>query len=229
MKTSLKTVLLLAIPCIMIIGAVGVVSSQNTNKKVILTNQTSSSSSQNSSANSSTTTEQILTKLSKITSVPNNQTPVIAQVGDKKNLATAQELRLGNSIDAQIYKDARNGDYVFGFEKQLIVYRLSEEKIIYDGKSADLLLKDSEAKVISLIVSQAKKIQLVPTEYDLKPQVSVVTDPNTVKKINSFYNSVEKDDFIAQFSEPNIVVIYRPSTDTIINNGTFDLQINSTK
>lgn len=167
----------------------------------------------------------VINKVSKSAAVPPTEVPVMARVGDGKGLKTADELRKGNAVDAQIYKDAKDGDYVLGYTSKLIVYRKDDNRIIYDGKTAQQLLADSQNTVVATVVKKAKDQKLVPADYNQTPAVSLVTDPEAVKKLNEFYKDVQKDDLIAQFSQPDTVVVYRPSTDQIIKSGSFALVI----
>jgi len=166
-----------------------------------------------------------INKIGKKVSLPPNEIPVVARVGDKKNLADVETLKKGNAIDAEIYKDAQDGDYVLGYNNSLVIYRRDGDKVVYNGDTAQQKLTKSQQSLVQLIIKKAQDKQLIPADYKTAPQVSVVTDPDAVKKINAFYADVQKDDLIAQFSSPDVVVVYRPASDQIVKNGSFALQI----
>lgn len=166
-----------------------------------------------------------INEIGKVVSLPPNEIPVVARVGDMKNLAKVDDLKKGNAIDAEIYKDAQDRDYVLGYTNKLVIYRKEGKKVIYDGNTAQQKLAKSQSDLVSLVVTKAKSAKVIPDSYASTPQVSVVTDPDAVKKINEFYSVVQKDDLVAQFSAPDMIVIYRPSSDTIIKSGTFALAI----
>jgi hypothetical protein len=149
----------------------------------------------------------------------------IANVGDGVALPSQKELIKNNLIDAQIYKDARDGDYVVVFGDRFIIYRNKENFVVYDGLTPQQLLDNKQQELVDSVITKSKSLGIIPKDYSDKPAVSIVTDAEMVRKINSFYILVEKEDLVAQFSNPNSVVIYRPSTDTVINSGSFELTI----
>ena len=167
----------------------------------------------------------IINKVTAANNLPINELPQIGVVGDKKSLADADTIRKTNAIDAEVYKDAKDGDYVLGYTTRLVIYRPSEDKVIYDGQSSQQKLQAGQQALVSTVVKQAVATNLVPKDYALVPQISVVTSAEDLRKGNDFYKEVVKDDLVATFTNPNLVVVYRPSTQQIVKSGQFQISI----
>ena len=170
------------------------------------------------------TSVQIINEISAKISTPPNELPQIGVIGDKKNLENIDELKAGNAIDSQIYKDARNGDYVVGYTSKLIIYRPQNKQIIYEGDTPQQILAKSQQAIINLVQKRAFQDKLI-TDKTPAPQASVVVDPQSVKQGNEFYNDVQANDIIANFTNPDLLVIYRPSEDKIVKSGVVSLSI----
>jgi len=156
---------------------------------------------------------------------PSNEVPTIAQIGDGKYLEDIDTLRKANQINARVYEGAENGDYVLLYTSKMIIYREKSKTIIYNGETPQQLLGRSQKAVVALSVKKAKDSGLIPNENTEEPQVSVVQDPEALKKVNVFYNEVQKDDLIISFTNPSLVIVYRPSNDTIVKSGKYNLNI----
>jgi hypothetical protein len=167
----------------------------------------------------------VINSVGKVAVAPPGLPTAVARVGDGTTLAKADDLRKGNQIDAVVYKDAQDGDYVLGYQGKTIIYRKGENKIVYNDKSAQVLLQESQQNLVALVLKKSQDAGIVAKDYNTAPAVSVVTDADAVKKINEFYSVVQKDDLVAQFSKPDVVVVYRPSTDQIVKSGSFALVI----
>jgi hypothetical protein len=169
-------------------------------------------------------------KINKVTTLtekplPINELPQIGVVGDQKTLADADTIRKTNAIDAEVYKDAKDGDYVLGYTTRLVIFRPSDEKIIYDGQSSQQKLQAGQQALIVGIVKKVADAGLIPADYKQTPQLSVVTNPDDLKKGNEFYKDVLKDDIVATFTAPNLVAIYRPATQQIVKSGQFQISL----
>jgi hypothetical protein len=83
--------------------------------------------------------------------------------------------------------------------------------------------KLAQEEKIQAVVKKAKERKIISEEYFGNPETSEVTDATAVRKITSFYTNTENGDLITQFKELSIptVVIYRPSSNEIINAGAF--------
>ena len=170
------------------------------------------------------TTVQVINEITKSIQIPPNELPQVGIIGDKKNLQPIDDLKKGNAIDAEIYKDAKNGDYVLGYTSKLIVYRSSDKKVIYEGDTPQQKVAKSQQTLIALVSKKALDGKLI-TDKTAIPQASVVTDAEKVKNSNEFYKDVQNNDVIANFSNPDLIVIYRPSSDSIIRSGQVSLSI----
>ena len=170
------------------------------------------------------TTVQVINEITKSIQIPPNELPQVGIIGDKKNLQPIDDLKKGNAIDAEIYKDAKNGDYVLGYTSKLIVYRPSDKKVIYEGDTPQQKVAKSQQTLIALVSKKALDGKLI-TDKTATPQASVVTDAEKVKNSNEFYKDVQNNDVIANFSNPDLIVIYRPSSDSIIRSGQVSLSI----
>lgn len=171
-------------------------------------------------------------KINKITTLtktplPINELPQIGVVGDKTTLGDIATIKATNQIDAEVYKDAADGDYVLGYSNagRLVIFRPSEEKVIYDGESSAKKLQASQQSLVSSVVKSVMAAKLVPADYNQTPQISIVTNPEDLKKGNDFYQVAVKDDLVATFSNPNLIVIYRPSTQQIVKSGQIQVSI----
>jgi hypothetical protein len=170
------------------------------------------------------TTVQVINNVVKTVAVPPNELPQVGIIGDKKNLQDIETLKKGNAIDGEIYKDAKNGDYVLGYTSKLVIYRSSDKSVVYEGDTP----QQKVAKIQQNLIAQVQKVAFdngLITKDTAVPQASVVTDPTKVKSSNAFYKDVEQNDVIANFSNPDLIVIYRPSTDKIIKSGQVQLSI----
>jgi hypothetical protein len=170
------------------------------------------------------TTVQVINEVVKTASLPPNELPQVGIIGDKKNLQDIETLKKGNAIDAEIYKDAKDGDYVLGYTSKLVIYRPDGKKIIYEGDTPQQKVGKLQQNLIAVVQKKALEAKLISTETAV-PQASVVTDPAKVSSSNPFYKDIQKDDIVANFSNPDLIVIYRPSTDSIVKSGQVQLNI----
>ena len=148
----------------------------------------------------------LLTEVSTLTTLPTTE-PAIAEVLD------VELLKNEHQINAEVYKDAKDGDKVIGYEDRLIVYRPSEKKIIYDGKNPNqilseqyaLALKDTLAKVSALTTLDAKAV----------PQLSTIGDVTQLQTQNPtvFANAQNGDSLLLYETR---FIIYRASTNQLI-------------
>jgi hypothetical protein len=171
-------------------------------------------------------------KINKITTLtqtplPINELPQIGVVGDNTTLGDIETIKSTNKIDGEVYKNAANGDYVLGYSNagRLVIFRPSEDKIIYDGESSTKKAQVGQQTLVATVIKSAAASGLIPADYKLVPQVSVVTSAEDLKKGNDFYRDVLKDDLVATFTTPNLVAIYRPSTQQIVKSGQFQISL----
>jgi len=164
--------------------------------------------------------QQVINEVGALTTLNTGETPVIAQVSD------AEALRKENSIQAQVYKDAKNGDYVLGYTNKLIIYRKGETKLIYDGDTPSAVLTKNQELIITDISTKAKEAGLIDTDSQETPQVSVITDITKLKSENpTFYSIARNNDVVAVFSESQLIVLYNIESKSILNSGKFTTNI----
>ena len=163
---------------------------------------------------------QIVGEVKSLTAITNTDTPVVAKVQD------ADALREENAIQAEIYKDTQNGDYVIGYSDRLIVYRRSEGKIIYDGDTPSEKLSKNNEIIADKISTKLQNEGILTAGEVETPQMTLVSEPAKFQEQDSnFYGSLQANDIIAVYNEARLIVIYRFDQDQIINIGSFQTQI----
>lgn len=167
----------------------------------------------------------VINEVTKERNLPINELPQIGVIGDNKMLADIDTIKKTNTIDAEIYKDAQNGDYVLGYSNKLVIYRPTTKEVIYEGLSPQQKLSAKQQDIVTGVLKKIVEANLIPADYNKVPQMSIVTNAEEQMKINDFYKNVAKDDIIATFIEPNLIVIYRPSTNQIVNSGQIQVSI----
>jgi len=145
-------------------------------------------------------------------------------VEELKNIDT---LKNENEIQKEIYKDAKDGDYAVVIpENKLIIYRESEDKIIYNDLTPNAKVQALQTEQIRTIRTVAINANLIKTESTTVPQLSLVQQPDTVKQQDpEFYKDIQAGDIIAYFITENTIFIYRPSTQSILTSGSTRLLI----
>jgi len=160
---------------------------------------------------------QIIAKVSDLAKIDPTQAQVLALINNIDNLKSA------SAVNANVYKDAKNGDYVIGIgtdSANIIIYRASENKVIYQGDSPNALLSKTQQQILNDIIAKTKEKKLIPADSTEIPQVTQVSDPSDFQKNDPvFYKSAQKDDVVAYFAKAQIVVLYRISSSSIVNSG----------
>ena len=165
----------------------------------------------------------ILDEVSKLTSVN-----ILDNTTSFAVIVDADKLRNENAIQKEVYKDAQNGDYVILFKDQMIIYRRPEKKIIYQGDSPATIANNQRLTLAQKIGKKVYDAGLIPSDKKeiSVPQLSEVTDAEQTKKQSEeFFADVKVGDIIAYFPDLNLVVLYRPSTDMLINTGSYQSSI----
>lgn len=145
-------------------------------------------------------------------------------VEELKNVDT---LRSENTVQQEIYKDARNGDFaVLIPQDKLIIYRESEDKIIYNDLTPNAKAQVIQNEQVTVIRTAAINANLISADNTSIPDISLVQDAEAVKQQNpEFYRDVVAGDIIAFFPSENVIFIYRPNNQSIVNSGQTSLQI----
>jgi hypothetical protein len=148
----------------------------------------------------------LLTKVSELTTLPNTQ-PVIAEVLDIDILM--QE----HPINADVYKDAANGDKVIAYEDKLIIYREDDNTIVYEGKNPNQIMQEQYIEELKEVLGQVGALTALDTK--VVPQLSTIADIDVLREGNpELFASAENEDKILAYKER--LIIYRPSTNQII-------------
>ena len=162
----------------------------------------------------------VINDVSKKVSIPPTEIPVVGVIGDNKVLPDIETLKKENDANAQVYKDAKNGDYVLGYSSKMVIYRKEEQRVIYEGLSPVSLVTNTQNSLVTALTNKTKEAGLIASDSNQVPSVSVVTDVASVKvQDQKFYADLQKDDLIGVFAQSNLIVIYRPSSQRIINSG----------
>ncbi len=163
---------------------------------------------------------QVVNDISKKVAVPASEIPIVGVIGDNKVLPDIDTLKKQNEVNARVYANAQNGDYVFGYSSKMVIYRKTTGQIVYEGLSPVSIVTNTENGIVTNIVNKVKEQKLIAADSGQIPQVSVVSDVTSLQNTDrSFYANVQKDDLVGVFTSSNLIVIYRPSTNTIINSG----------
>lgn len=152
----------------------------------------------------------LLKKVSQLTAIDPNEKVLVLTIDN------VETLRAANDLNAEVYKNAQNGDRVLGFSDRMIIYREEANSIVYEGKSPVQLQQDAYVKELKAVVSMIGKS--VTLDSTLTPQFMIVNDPEVLKKQNvNIYKNAIKGDYVLFYS--NRLIIYRPATKTIIYDG----------
>lgn len=151
------------------------------------------------------------------------ETPSVSSIKD------AKALRGANHIQAQVYLNANDGDFVLTYSDIMIIYRRETKQIIYQGNSPSTIQTKLQNETAGLILAAAKKIGAIEdgvTAADFT-QLTLVNDPDELKGVDPvFYENVTTNDIIAVIPVGQVVLIYRPSTNEIVRVGTYTTTVN---
>ncbi len=166
---------------------------------------------------------QILTKIAKLTIIP-NETPLESGIiGDNTSLPNIDTLKTEANVNSQIYKDAKDGDYVVAFSTKMIVYRDSESRIIYEGPTPTQLIQKNQIDSMVALIAKAKADGVISSESTEIPVVQEVNSDNidSFKAQNSdFYGNAKESDLVVIFTKENKILLYRIDGNQILKSGT---------
>ncbi len=161
--------------------------------------------------------DQILKEVRNVAGVSQSLVPVDIVELDQNIL---NELRNGNSIQEEVYKDSQPGDYVVVYQDRMIIYRRDGRSVVYDGPSPGQIAQNNEVELLNKILARAKSEGLIAEGEEEVPQASVVEDPQQlVSQDPDFYSRAQTGDIIAVFPENQVIVLYNPNNDSIYNSG----------
>ncbi len=171
---------------------------------------------------------QVINRVGSLTQVPPTEIPVMAVIGDG-SLPTVEDLKSQSEANAVVYKDAKDGDYVMAYSTKLVIYRGAEDKIIYDGDNPTTLLQKSQEAILNQFVAKSKEAGLIAQDEDEVPQVSLVTDADLFRQSSgsaAFYTNLQTGDVVGTYASKSLIIIYRPSTNSIVSSGSYSTSIN---
>lgn len=164
--------------------------------------------------------QQLINEVAGKVEITSGETPVIATV------TNPDELRNANGAQAQVYKDAEMGDYVLGYSDRLIIYRRSTGTIIYDGVTPSGLVNEAQQAIIEKLTTKAKDRSLISQDSTEIPQISLITDIDTLRKTDpAFYAPAKNNDIVGLFAQAQIIVLYNQESDSIVNTGKYSTSI----
>jgi hypothetical protein len=170
---------------------------------------------------------QVVNKISKLTVVPAGEIPsAIGTVGDNTLLPNAETLRKDNQIQAQVYKDAKDGDYVVVYSNKMIIFRDSENRIIYEGSTPAQILNTNQENLVKALIAKVKDVGIIASDSDESPQLRIITtELADLKKSNpDFYADAKENDIVAIFAKSNKIVIYRSEGDAVVKYGDMSIR-----
>lgn len=163
--------------------------------------------------------QRIINTISALNISPENENPIAVDIiGGGGNLPSISEILSNNEVNAEIYRDARNGDYVVGYKSKLIIYRQSEDRVIYDGPSPEAILDAERRNLISAIIRASKEDGVLPQASNEQPRLLLLDDVflNAIGPVG-IYEKARENDIVATFYGTQIVVLFRPSETSIID------------
>ena len=146
---------------------------------------------------------------------------LIEDVSTRANVTPAELQYIGrikeeSPINAEVYKDAKNGDYVLAYASKMVIYNEDEDKVVYDGDTPGMKQAKEQEAAIQKIVDLLKSKGVVPQSVTDKPQAAVISDPKALAG-NSFYRDAKAGDMVLSFANAGITVIYNTQTQAVVN------------
>lgn len=163
---------------------------------------------------------QIVAKVSQLTDLP-SEIPTVGSIGDNKFLPDIQALKDHSEIENAVYKDALNGDYVIVYSNKMIIFRDSENRIVYEGDTPTHILEVKQQENYKELISTAKESGIISFENMETPLLrTVITEADELKNSKSeVFKDIKTGDIVAVFLSEGKTVIYRPVDGRIVNYG----------
>lgn len=158
----------------------------------------------------------ILDEISQLTDVN-----VLDKATTFATVVDSEKLKGENEIQEEVYKDVQNNDYVVVFTNEMIIYRRSEKKIIYEGLTPVAIYQEQTNTLVNGVKKAINDSGLLakPLTEEEVPQLVMIDDVAVLKEQDAeFYKDARKGDLIASLQN-GLVVIYRPETGVIVNSG----------
>jgi len=152
---------------------------------------------------------------SKQANVPIGEFQFMAELGKTQGFESLDNLKALSNYNAEVYKDAKNGDMAMAFANKMVLYRPSNGKVIYEGETpGQKQLKDQQAMIQKVVNSVKAEGYLSASSAEL-PQVSVVANAEQLKA-NAFYKQAENGDLVLTFGNENLIVLYSTKGEKVL-------------
>jgi len=173
-------------------------------------------------------TNQLVEKILSAANVNEQEVPLaIGRIADNILLPDIEALKQNDPIQLEIYKDADNGDYVVLFPTRMIIFRESENRVIYSGPTPSEVSKQNSENLINNIITISRENSIVSEENSEIPIIRILDlDTLNILKQNNpaFYKDAIEGDVIAEFLLNQKIVIYRKDASEFINIGDINIE-----
>ncbi len=164
--------------------------------------------------------DKILDEVGELVDIESFKSPEVTQLLDVDYLKSL------DAIQAEVLKDAQNGDWVVSYEDQMIIYRRDDDKIIYNDKTALKKIEERNQEILNDISSEAKEKGFISSDSAEVPTVTQIANASSLRKEEPvFYSQAENGDFVVTYEDAGVILLYRLSDSTIYNSGTFSVNI----
>lgn len=162
---------------------------------------------------------QLINKIGTLTSIPNETPLAMGQLG-VNSFPSSEQLKEQDLESAQVYKDALDQDYLVIYSTKMIIFRESENRIIYEGPTPNQIFLENQKDIAEKLIAKAKEQGIISQDSAEAPYLKqITTDLEDLKDVNSaFYNNAAVSDVIAILVIENKLILYRPSNDSIVGN-----------
>lgn len=162
------------------------------------------------------TERRLVEKIAKDAGVSTGEFQFMAELGKGQGFEDVDKLKKLSKYNEEVYKDAKVGDRAVAFANKMVLYRPSNNKIIYQGETpAQKQLKDQQA-ALEKIVNKIKEAGYLAASSTEVPQVATVNNIEQLQD-NALYTGAENGDFVLIFNNAGVVAVYSTKGDKIIN------------
>jgi hypothetical protein len=140
----------------------------------------------------------------------------IGRINEDAALKDVEEIKKESPINAEVYKDAQNGDYVLAYRTKMVIYNEDDDKVVYDGDTPAMKQAKGQEEMVKKAVESLKAKGIVASDNKDTPQVALVSDPKALAA-NNFYRDAKAGDMVLSFASTGTAVIYRAEGDVVVN------------
>lgn len=146
-------------------------------------------------------------KISKLAGMSPVDAKSYVEIGKTAGFVEIENIKKDSAINAEVYKDAMQGDKVIGFGTKMAIYRPSANKLIYSGDTPGQINEAKASELLSEIIKQIKDAGHIDKNSEEVPQVASITDASKLAR-NEFYSTAVKGDLLLSFGTEGVVVLY---------------------